>query len=96
MAVTALNSTGGPLERRKSWLELQLGPDNYRIVRGLARNPLSVTGMILIGIFFLVAFLAPVLAPPTALGRDDTSLGWLPSSIAQIPRDGSAISRARR
>jgi peptide/nickel transport system permease protein len=63
-------------ERKKSWLEQRLGPDNYRIVRGLATNPLSVAGIIVLSLFVLVAALAPWLAPP--LGRNEF----------QIPRDG--------
>jgi peptide/nickel transport system permease protein len=91
MAVASLNAAGGPLERRKNWLEQRLGPDNYRIVRGLARNPLSVAGVILISIFFIIAILAPVLAPPVAL-RPNEDVTFM---ISQIPRDGfSEIPRA--
>ncbi len=65
-------------ERPKSWLEQRLGPDTYRIVRGLATNPLSVTGIILLVMFFAVAAFAPFLAPQPPYSRDP----YL------IPRDG--------
>jgi peptide/nickel transport system permease protein len=58
-------------------LERTLGPDGYRIVRGLITNPLSVAGIFIIASFILVAALAPVLAPPVR-GRDPYT----------IPRDG--------
>ncbi len=78
---TPLSSGGNPALAeapvvRKNWFERTLGPDNYRIARGLATNPLSVTGIILIVLFVLIAALAPVLAPP--LGRNPYA----------IPRDG--------
>lgn len=63
-------------DRKISWLERFLGPDNYRIVTGLFKTPASVTGFILILIFILVAVFAPVIAPP--VGNDPM----------KIPRDG--------
>jgi peptide/nickel transport system permease protein len=62
--------------RPPSWLERTVGPDWYRILRGLFTNPLSVAGMVIIAFFILVGVLAPVLAPVT--GRDPYT----------IPRDG--------
>jgi peptide/nickel transport system permease protein len=62
--------------RAPSWLERTVGPDMYRILRGLFTNPLSIVGMVVITFFFLVGIFAPVLAPPT--GRD----------AYIIPRDG--------
>ncbi|MGH2543793.1 MAG: ABC transporter permease [Ardenticatenaceae bacterium] len=57
-----------------------MGPDNYRILKALLRNPLAIIGFFLLGFFLLIAILAPVLAPP--LGSDPYD----------IPRDGfSAI-----
>jgi peptide/nickel transport system permease protein len=61
--------------RQPSRLEQALGPDWYRLFIGLITNPLSVAGLIVIALFFLIALLAPVLAPP--LGNPYT-----------IPRDG--------
>jgi peptide/nickel transport system permease protein len=61
--------------REPSRLERIVGPDWYRILRGLVTNPLSVAGMIIIAIFFIIYVFAPFLAPP--LGRSDV-----------IPRDG--------
>jgi peptide/nickel transport system permease protein len=55
-----------------------LGPEWYRLLRGLVTNPLSVAGLIIVTFFFLMAAFAPVLAPPTAIQADP----YL------IPRDG--------
>jgi peptide/nickel transport system permease protein len=65
-------------DRKISWLEGFLGPELYRIVYGIFRNPLSITGLILISFFILVALAAPVIAPPLENVRDPY----------QIPRDG--------
>jgi len=54
-----------------------LGPEWYRLLRGLVTNPLSVAGLIIVTVFILMAILAPVLAPP--VGIRDPYL---------IPRDG--------
>ncbi|MCI0394652.1 MAG: ABC transporter permease [Chloroflexi bacterium] len=64
--------------RAHSRLEQLVGPEWYRLLKGVVTNPLSVTGLIIIALFILTAVFAPVLAPPI---RDnwDTSL---------IPRDG--------
>ncbi len=59
-------------------LERLLGPDWYRILRGLFTNPLSIAGMLIVLLFVLTAVLAPVLAPPPVRARDP----YL------IPRDG--------
>jgi peptide/nickel transport system permease protein len=63
--------------RPASRLERTLGPDWYRIFRGLATNPLSIAGIILITAFVLIGALAPWLAPPVR--------GTNPYTI---PRDG--------
>lgn len=63
-------------DRKISWLERVLGPENHRIIKGLLKTPASIMGFILIGLFILVAALAPVIAPP--VGRD----------AYKIPRDG--------
>jgi peptide/nickel transport system permease protein len=63
--------------RELSRLEQIIGPEWYRIYKGLIGNPLSVTGMGLILFFVLVALLAPYIAPPVSV-RDP----YL------IPRDG--------
>jgi peptide/nickel transport system permease protein len=60
-----------------SWLERQLGTEAYRMVKGLATNPVSLAGMVLLGVFVFVAVAAPILAPP--IHADDPY---------QIPRDG--------
>ncbi len=64
-------------ERKITRLERVLGPEIYRILRGIVTNPLSIAGTSLITFFILIALLAPVLAPPTN-ARD--------SYI--VPRDG--------
>ena len=64
--------------REQKRLEKLVGPDWYRLIRGVATNPLSVAGLIIVLGFALTATFAPVLAPPiNALW--DTTL---------IPRDG--------
>ena len=63
-------------ERKIGWLERFLGPENFRIVKGLVKTPASILGFSLIFIFVLIAILAPVIAPP--VGKDPL----------KIPRDG--------
>lgn len=63
-------------ERKIGRLERFLGPEYYRIVRGLLKTPASILGFILIGIFVFVALAAPVIAPPVT------------SDPYRIPRDG--------
>lgn len=65
-------------ERKITWFERLVGPEFYRIYKGILRNPLSVAGMTLITIYILIAILAPVLAPTPANSRN----AYL------IPRDG--------
>jgi peptide/nickel transport system permease protein len=48
-----------------------------RWVKALVRNPVSITGTLLVIFFIVIAILAPVLAPPP-----------IPSLPYQIPRDG--------
>jgi len=64
--------------RQQGRIERLIGPEWYRLFRGLVTNPLSVAGIILITLFLLVAALAPVLAPPIEGGGNP----YL------IPRDG--------
>lgn len=47
------------------------------MIKGLISNPLSIAGLILLGIFLLVALAAPILAPPHSTGKP-----------YKIPRDG--------
>jgi ABC-type dipeptide/oligopeptide/nickel transport system permease subunit len=63
-------------DRKIGRLERFLGPENYRILKGLLRTPASVMGFILIGFFILVAVFAPVIIPPVS------------SDPYRIPRDG--------
>lgn len=63
-------------ERKIGWLERFLGPENFRIVKGLVKTPASIMGFTLIFIFILIAVFAPVIAPP--VGKDPY----------KIPRDG--------
>ena len=64
--------------RELSGLERLVGPEWYRLLRGLFTNPLSVAGLIIIAVFILAAVFAPVLAPPLAANADPLL----------IPRDG--------
>ena len=63
-------------ERKISALERFLGPENYRILKGLLRTPASIIGFTLIGLFVFIAVFAPVIIPP--VGNDPY----------KIPRDG--------
>ncbi len=63
--------------RKITWLERFLGPDNYRIVKGLMKTPASIIGFILILVFILIAIFAPVIAPPVT-----------PNDPYKMPRDG--------
>jgi peptide/nickel transport system permease protein len=64
-------------ERKIGKLERLIGPEFYRIYKGVITNPLSVTGMIIIVFFGLIAILAPVICPPVNQ-----------VSPYMIPRDG--------
>jgi peptide/nickel transport system permease protein len=59
------------------WLEQAIGPEWYRLYRGLIGNTLSVTGITLILLFVFIALFAPVIAPPVNK-----------SQPYMIPRDG--------
>lgn len=63
-------------DRKITWLERTLGPDNFRIIQGLFKTPASIIGFLLILFFVLIAIFAPVIAPP--VGNDPL----------KIPRDG--------
>src|SRR5512140_2366752 len=72
-------STVFPVEksmRKISRLERFLGPENYRILKGLLKTPASILGFVLIGSFILIALATPSIAPP--VGQDPY----------KIPRDG--------
>lgn len=64
--------------REYTGLQKLLGPEWYRLLRGLVTNPLSVAGLIIAAFFLLVAAFAPVLAPPVRANADPLL----------IPRDG--------
>ena len=66
--------------RKRGWLETLIGPEWYRLIRGIVTNPLSLIGLGITSIYILVAILAPVLAPPVSEVHDP----YL------IPRDGYA------
>ena len=57
-------------ERRVSKWEKTLGPELYRIVKGVFTNPLSIIGFSLIAMFFIVAIFTPFFAPPAPNARD--------------------------
>ena len=63
-------------DRKIGRLEKFLGPENYRILRGLLKTPASIIGFILIALFILIAIFAPAICPP--VGKDPY----------KIPRDG--------
>ena len=59
-------------------LEQLVGPEWYRLLKGVVTNPLSVTGLIIVMLFILTAVFAPILAPAP-------NENWDPYNI---PRDG--------
>lgn len=69
--------TLGISERKDNWLKRRLGEDTYRILKGLATNPVSIFGFVLLFIFILIGVFAPQIAPPVN-----------PNDPYQIPRDG--------
>jgi peptide/nickel transport system permease protein len=58
-------------------LERLLGPESYRVVKGLLKTPASILGFVLIGLFIAVAIAAPLIAPPVT-----------PKDPYKMPRDG--------
>lgn len=64
-------------QRKISKLEQTIGPEFYRIIRGVIKNPLSVVGTILILLFILIAVFAQAIIP--AVNKRDSYM---------IPRDG--------
>ena len=50
-------------ERKISWLERLVGPEFYRILKGIVSNPLSIVGTSLIILFIVVALCAPLIIP---------------------------------
>lgn len=73
-----LDKTADFYLRELGWLEKLVGPEWYRLIRGVLTNPLSIAGLILVLIFVLMAIFAPFLAPPLEVAGDP----YL------IPRDG--------
>lgn len=64
--------------REQGRLEGMVGPEWYRLMKGIVTNPLSVIGILLVVMFILMATLAPILAPPpTPIWKTNI-----------IPRDG--------
>ena len=64
MGVATLADDGGIIGKDAGWLEQKLGTENYRTLRALLTNPVSVAGFVLLGLFLFVAAAAPILAPP--------------------------------
>ena len=64
--------------REQSRLESMVGPEWYRLLKGVVTNPLSVIGILIVVLFILMAIFAPILAPPPSLVHDANL----------IPRDG--------
>src|SRR5690554_2221706 len=64
--------------RERGRLEQALGPESYRLLKGLVTTPVSIAGIVIIIGFIIMAAGAPVLAPPPTANWDTTI----------IPRDG--------
>src|SRR5215207_1914860 len=67
----------GIFTRKSSRLERFLGTDAYRVLQGLFKTAASITGLVLLLVYMIIALAAPVLAPP--LAENDPYM---------IPRDG--------
>jgi peptide/nickel transport system permease protein len=63
--------------RKVGQVERFLGPEFFRILKGIVTNPLSIAGTILILFFVIIALAAPLIAPPIN-----------PNNPYVIPRDG--------
>lgn len=63
-------------DRKIGRLERFLGPESYRIVKGLLKTPASIIGFVLIFAFILIAIFAPAIIPPAS------------NDHFRIPRDG--------
>ncbi len=50
--------------RDQDRLESLVGPEWYRLLKGVVTNPLSVIGILIVVMFILMAIFAPILAPP--------------------------------
>ena len=71
-------SLGEVSVKERNRIEKAVGPEGYRLLKGLVTNPLSVTGILIIVFFIVIAIFAPVLVPAPAEN-------WNPYLI---PRDG--------
>jgi len=67
----------GRSHRKIGRAERILGPENYRILRGLLVTPTSIAGLVLITFFAIIAIAAPVIVPPKSA-----------ADPYKIPRDG--------
>lgn len=63
--------------KKIGWFERFVGPENYRILKGLIKTPASIIGFVLIAAFILIAVFAPMIIPPAT-----------PDDPYKIPRDG--------
>ncbi|MDK2980666.1 MAG: peptide/nickel transport system permease protein [Chloroflexota bacterium] len=75
-------------ERTISKTEKFLGPELYRILRGVFTNPLSIIGFSLIMFFILVAVFAPQIAPPLENARDPYKI--LRDGFSPYPKEPGA------
>ncbi len=79
-AGVALHAPARPVGRVERWI----GPDNYKILRGLLVTPTSVAGLIILAVFALIAVGAPLIAPPLST-----------ADPYRIPRTASCQTRSR-
>ena len=63
--------------RKIGRVEKFLGPENYRIITGMLKTPVSIAGFVLIGLFIIIALAAPLIIPPVTA-----------NDPYKIPRDG--------
>jgi len=76
-------------ERKISRTERMLGPELYRIVKGIFTTPTSIVGFTLIVIFALVAIFAPQIIPPSENALDPFKI--LRDGFGTIPKEPGAL-----
>jgi peptide/nickel transport system permease protein len=62
---TSSSYLDGLPERKIGRVERVLGPETYRVLKGIISNPLSIAGTSLIFFFVIIALAAPLIIPPT-------------------------------
>ncbi len=76
-------------ERKISRTERMLGPELYRILKGIFTTPTSIVGFFLIVVFALVAIFAPQIIPPSENTLDPYKI--MRDGFGTIPKEPGAL-----